>query len=504
MLAPPAGTAGHDRPRDARLRVADSILDTAWQCGWAHRPTLDPDELVWKATRHTGHPADDDRSGWRERLAMLCEDLEGTAALTPLGRTIAHGQLVAALSNRFRAHALWQRHPEIGEHPIPTPIIVIGQMRSGTTRMHRLLACDPRLTFTRFYESWSPLPKTSDRFVFDDRKLRGWLGLLGARLLNPEFDAIHPTRWDAVDEEIGLQSISIFGSAFEAQWRVPRYTAAVEDGDAVAAYGEFRRLLQTIAWLRGEDGKRPWILKVPQFSQDLPALLQAFPDAQLIFVSRDPAQVIASSASLVHNQMSIQSAKVDPNWIGREWTRKVALREKRTAAARARTSVPQVDVAFEDVDRDWRGEMVRVYGMLGLPLPHAVLARMRNYVDESRSGSHNRHAYRSADYGLAAATSAGPERQGHSTRTRSRAFGASAFARLTRALYLFAALSTASLLSLPMAEQPPTSSAAGAQLAFQGDGSTCTVALTPDCVPNVACSALPSPLTSSVLTRALS
>lgn len=406
LAAPPIVLARPAKPtsgtRNARLRMIDAALESAWGRGWAERPTLDPDALIRKATMKVGQVDDQRSSGWRERLALLCDDLESVAALTPLGRTIAHGQLVAALSNRMRFHALWQRHPEIAEQPVTAPIIIVGQMRSGTTRVQRLLACDPRLAFTRFYESWNPIPQTVRRGGVDDRKLRGWLGLCSARLLNPAFDTIHPTRWDAADEEIGLQSVSIFGSAFEAQWRVPTYCAAVEADDGIAVYAEFRQLLQTIAWLRGEGASRPWILKVPQFSQDLAAVLHTFPDARLICLHRDPRQVVASSASLVRNQMAIQSAHVDPHWIGREWRRKVALREERTAAARVHSDVPQVDVEFEDVDRDWKCEMARVYDMLRLPLTPAVIARMRDYTDRSRSGRHVRHRYRADEFGLPA------------------------------------------------------------------------------------------------------
>lgn len=390
-------------PRSKRLRILDAALNRAWQRGWADRPSLDPDDLFRKAVHKVGQAVIGEETGWRERLALLCADLEDTAALTPLGRTIAHGQLVAALCHRLRFQALWRRHPEIADQPITAPIIIVGQMRSGTTRMQRLLACDPRLAFTRFFESWNPLPQNMAGGWIDDRKLRGRLAMVGVELLNPAFHTIHPTHWNAADEEIGLQSVSIFGSAFEAQWRVPGYTAAVEADDGIVAYREFRQLLQTLAWLRRDNGARPWILKVPQFSQDLTAVLRTFPDARLVCVSRDRAQVIASSASLVRNQMAIQSARLDPEWIGREWTRKVTLRERRTAEARAQSSAAQVDVSYDDVEHDWRGEVTRVYRMLGMSLPPFVLARMRDFADRSRSASHVRHRYHAAEFGLAAA-----------------------------------------------------------------------------------------------------
>ncbi|MFW2829410.1 sulfotransferase family protein [Sphingomonas sp. ID0503] len=320
------------------------MLESAWQRGWAARPSLDPEHLISKAAVRARADPDGDASGWRHRLAMLCDDLEQHAKLTSLGRTLAYGQIMSALTARFRAYALWQAHPQIKYQPIKDPIVIVGQMRSGTTRMQRLLACDPRLTYTRFYESWNPVASMNGWAGLDRRKIKGWLGLACARLLNPRFDAIHPTTWHAPDEEIGLHNLSIFGSAFEAQWRVPNYTAVVENDDSTGVYHEFRLLLQTLAWLRRDKEARPWVLKVPQFTQDLPALLKAFPDARLIFLHRDVGTVTASSASLVYNQMTLQSHSVDPHWVGEEWSRKVRLREERMATMRGKASAPHLSV----------------------------------------------------------------------------------------------------------------------------------------------------------------
>jgi hypothetical protein len=390
-----------------RLRIVNSLLIKAWGSGWASKPSLDPDHLIRKAAHHARIGPDEDEVGWRERLSWLCEDLERHAELTALGRTLAHGQLVSALAARFRAHALWQRRPEIDEQPLSAPIILVGQMRSGTTRMQRLLACDPRLRFTRFYESWNPIPADGRPRTFDERKLKGWLALVIARQLNPAFDSIHPTAWHEPDEEIGLHNLQIFGSAFEAQWRVPTFTAAIERSDTVQVYREFRRLIQTLAWLRNETVDRPWILKVPQFSQDLPALLHVFPDARVIYLHRDTDAVVASSASLVYNQMQLQSDRVDPQWIGEEWSRKVRLRSERMASARSTATVPQIDVEYEDVSNDWLHTMRHVYGMIGLPLVESVQGKMDSYMRASCPERRARHAYDPRQFGLAASPSAG-------------------------------------------------------------------------------------------------
>ncbi|MGF7150765.1 hypothetical protein FHS96_004426 [Sphingomonas zeicaulis] len=390
-----------------RIAAVNRLLETLWAQGLATDPPLDPDALEAAARKAAGpafaHQPWEARfdDGWRRRLTLLSEELVGTARLTALGRTIAHGQIVAALATRLRAEALWRRHPEILEAPLPAPIIIVGQMRSGSTRMQRLLACDPRLDFTRFYESWNPVPRRPGGRP-DDRRLRTFAGLSCARLLNPGFAAIHPTGIAQPDEEIGFYSPSIFGSAFEAQWRVPFFARHCETTDRQPVYASFRRMVQTIRWLRRgvRRDDRPWILKTPQFSQDLAAVAAAFPDARLILLRRDESATIASAVSLVGNQVALQSSVVDRGWITAEWTRKVRLREERMAADTVACRLPQVMVDFTAMEADWETQMARIYPLLGLGFDAEVRGRMKRYV---RSVPHRR-LERQRNAALAAAT----------------------------------------------------------------------------------------------------
>lgn len=384
------------QPRAWRLRAADQLLETLWRRGLAPRPSLDPAALIAAIPNGNALP---DRSGWRRRLAILCDDLEGSARLTAFGRTLAHGQLAAALRDRARLEALWARHPAIAEQPVAAPIVIVGQMRSGTTRLQRLLACDPRLAFTSFAESWNPVPRI-DGARLDDRLWRARIGLALSRLFNPAFSTIHPTAARVADEQIGWYAVSIFGSVFETQWRVPAFTAAVERDDAVPVYREFRRLLQTVSWLRGDDGRHPIVLKIPQFSQDLDAMLATFPDARLLRLDRDPSAVVASSSSLVRNQMELQSDAVDLAWVGRETLRKVALRERRTAEVLRRSPAPRLHLDYQAMTADWEAEMARVYRFLRLPFTASVRAAMATAQRGARRHRLERHRYALTDYGL--------------------------------------------------------------------------------------------------------
>ena len=391
------------QPPSPRRRIAflNMALESAWRRGWATRPTLDPEGLIAAARRSTGLDHFGHDSGWRDRLDVLTGALHGEASLNAVGQTIAHGQIVAALANRLRLSALWNRHEEIGDWPLVAPIIVVGQMRSGSTRVQRLLACDDRLAHTRFFESWNPAPRWRS-LPFDDRRLRGSLALLAAKVMNPQFGVIHPTGACAADEEIGLHNIALYGSAFEAQWRIPSYVRRGEAGGNREVYREFRRHLQTIGWLRGRRDARPWILKVPQFTQDLGDVLSVFPDARIIVLNRDPADIVGSSASLVYNQMVVQSDRVDRSWIGREWVRKTALRSKRTRLALARSSHARAFLDYEAVEKDWRREMAKVYAMLGMSFTSQVQQKMARFLGQRSHARLCRHRYDLAEFGLSA------------------------------------------------------------------------------------------------------
>lgn len=392
----------HPAPAGARRRaLINKALAGAWKNGRLSKPKLEPGILV--ATAREISQLDDfgAEMGWRIRLEQLCRALHDTASLNPLGITLAYGQIISALLHRLRANALWMRYPQILSLRIPPPILIIGQMRSGSTRMQRLLACDPAFAHTRFFESWNPIPAKPHSFP-DERILKSWIALQVAHFLNPEFKAIHPASACLADEEIGFHNYSFYGSALEAQWRIPAFARHCENAGNEDVYREFKQLLQTILWLRGSAPEKSWVLKVPQFSQDLGALLSVFPRAKVIILDRDPADVVGSSASLVYNQMLLQSGAADRAWIGREWLRKSLLRQRIMDGFRQQAGSSCIVIDYRTMQDDWRTGMKAVYGFFGLPLTDKVQRRMTDFIGRSSRLALHRHRYDLTDYGLTA------------------------------------------------------------------------------------------------------
>ena len=391
----------HPLARAPLVGKTNHWLANAWRRGWASRPSLDPEALWRKAAlaashgSETGGRSDTDVADFRLRLARLCESLEQEAALNPLGLTLAHGQLVRAIRHRLELGALWRKRPDLAQHPIAPPIIVVGHMRAGTTRVHRLLASDPAHAGTRFCDSWHPVPPRS-RFGPELRPLWSAGSLFLARRMNPWLDAIHPFGVTRPDEELGWLAAALDHCAYEAQWCIPAFTRWSEARDAGPIYREFARILRTDAAIR-RNGTRPRVLKVPQFAEDMPALLARFPDARVVRTRRDHDDVAASAVSLIANQMAIQSDAADLAWIAAEADRKIALREARMDAALKGFTGLQAEVTFAQLDHDWEGALARAYAALDLPLTNEALAAMHREQRLAKRALHHSHrrTYRS-------------------------------------------------------------------------------------------------------------
>lgn len=388
----------HPLERSPRVDRLNEWLVAAWSKGLTSYPSLDPGELLDKAggdyrAQDLAHGRSEaEQADFRQRLERLCSALASEARLNPLGRTIAHGQLVRVIRQRHGLGALWRKRPELPRTPLAPPIIVVGQMRSGTTRIHRLLAADPRHAATRFCDSWHPVPGKLDM-----RPIWSGIALAMGRTINPWLDTIHPFSAAHPDEELGWLAAALNHAAYEAQWRIPSYVRWSEAREAGPVYREFARILATDAHhARNADKVR--VMKVPQFTEDLPALLEQFPGARLVVAQRCSDAVLRSAVSLVANQMAIQSDCAELQWIEQEWRRKLALRAERLEAALAGFDGPVAHLPYDALESDWEGAMATAYDRLGLELDGPARAAMRRAMRAGKQGAHRDHARQLAGF----------------------------------------------------------------------------------------------------------
>lgn len=391
----PAPLRPHLLARGKRADQANRFLALAWERGWLPPPALDPAELwaiaalpfgtLAEAAECAGRPAED-ITDFRLRLERLCAAVANEADLNALGRAMAYGQLMRTIRNRLALGMVWRERPALLETSLAPPIIVIGHMRSGTTRIHKLLAADPAFSYTRYCDAYHPVPSR-----FGLNRVKSAVEIVMLQMLNPWMQSIHPMAPAAVEEELAWISGALHHSIYESQWHIPSYSRFSEARDPAPIYREFVRIFQTDAANRG-NVHRPRVLKVPAFAEDLDTLLSAFPDARLVLARRDHASVLNSAISLAANQMAIQSDGSDLESIATLWQHKIALRDAKIAAALASWRGPVAHLEFASLNADWESAIRNCYTQLNLDLTPSALARMRQVMAASASGYHHGHA----------------------------------------------------------------------------------------------------------------
>lgn len=390
-------TAWHSLPVRIFNRVAR---------GLRVRPAdVSEEALVAAARRETGLERFGDES-FRPALRQLVTSLGTEANLNPFGRHFAPKPLVRSLKNRLWANACFEAHPEILKRPIAAPVVIVGPARSGTTRLQRMLAADERFLHLKCWEGFNPAPRAVAREAGREAR-RGEIvkAMRMRRRLYPGADTAHPMDADAAEEEILLLNQSFGGLSPLAFYPLPGYHRWFVGQDRRGAYRHMANLMRLVSWSRDDAPDKPWVMKTPQHMLDLDALLDAFPDARLVFIHRDPLKTVGSTLSLgwhhaVQNTDLPCRAAVRDVWLDlceRMARRCIAVREGLPAAR-------QLDVYYDDMNRDWRDVMRRIYRHCGLELVPAAEQAMAEWLARSeRENRHGGHRYAFEDYGTSRA-----------------------------------------------------------------------------------------------------
>jgi hypothetical protein len=339
--------------------------------------------------------------GFHERLDVLLAGLRDEAGLSPFGVVSNHALLVGLLRSRLLITDLLDRHPEIRDIPIAAPIVIVGLPRTGTTHLHNLISADPALRSLPYWESLEPVLAPSEmpgRGEPDPRVARTQVAvdLIDAAL--PLFKRMHEMTVDHVHEEIQLLAVDLSSMLFETTAPMPTWRDYYLAHDQTPHYAYLKTVLQVLTWLRGGDR---WVLKSPQHSEQLPALLSAFPDATFVVTHRDPVSVTASVCTMIAYSARMNVDRPDPEELGRYWSARVE--DLLTACARDRDLLPQaqaVDVRFHEFMADDFTMVERIYAVAGQPMTAAARAGMRAFLDAHPRGRHGTVVYDLADFGL--------------------------------------------------------------------------------------------------------
>lgn len=298
---------------------------------------------------------------------------------------------VASLPERLIL-AAWLRlqPPRIERHQ--APVFVLGYFRSGTTFLQNLLAADPALRSPRWPEVLAP-----QTFVL------GWV------ILRYLFVPILPlTRLDAVapvgsslpaEDDFALNNWGGM-SILAGRAILPRrqaYFNRFHDLDALTSNERTRWRSHQLAFVQKltlfAAGRR-LLLKSPSHTARVRHLLDLFPGAKFVHISRPPEMVFRSNLLLARElQRAFALQPPLPEDEQEEIiTREYLVTEMHYLADRA--LIPAGDLAemrLQDLSADPMGEMKRIYRELGLPISPGWEERMLEVATTFGKRLPNRH-----------------------------------------------------------------------------------------------------------------
>ena len=112
----------------------------------------------------------------------------------------------------------------------------------------------------------------------------------------PLVAAMHDQFPEAIEEEVELLDLDFASYILEWLARVPGWRDTYLELDQTRHYAYMKKVLQALTFFRGP---RTWVLKSPQHSEQLAALMATFPDATVAFTHRDPVAVIQSTITMM-------------------------------------------------------------------------------------------------------------------------------------------------------------------------------------------------------------
>ena len=216
--------------------------------------------------------------------------------------------------------------------------------------------------------------------------------------LAPEFRGLHPLAATSPQECSEITAHMFRSLRFDTTYRIPSYRRWLDADGHLPAYRFEKRFLQHLQHLQG--GSR-WVLKIPDHLFALTELRAVFPDARMVFVHRDPLNVLLSVARLTEVLRRPFTRQLDPREIGRQesarWLDGTARMIRAAIENRSQTRSATLPISIWSATRWGRWTCYRHFGM---ELDATTAGRVAQTVAVRPDGGYGHRPYRFQDHGL--------------------------------------------------------------------------------------------------------
>jgi hypothetical protein len=357
---------------------------------------LDETSLLSEARKNTG--LDDFGDGnWLEHFRVLINAIENEAKLNFAGRILTRSDLLMYLEARLAVTDCYKKNPEIEDEVITEPVFIVGSGRSGTTIFHEALSQDEQFRVVKRWEAMFPCPPPLEETYLTDPRIEKAHQLITLpERIAPEWKTMHAQAGDLPVECIEFLYLTFLSEVYYCAFQIPSYVDYFRKQDIAETFEWHKRILKLLQW----KYKKPhWLLKGPTHMPVLPQLLEAYPDAKLIFMHRDQ---VTTADSVVNVQGTIYWWRTDDPWSGgmlddvmmvegrvKMWDRIIAWMEDGTIPKGQFTNV-----IYQEFCADPMAAIRGGYQEIGLPMSDVAGERIKTYLDNKPKGVFGKHNYK--------------------------------------------------------------------------------------------------------------
>jgi hypothetical protein len=302
-------------------------------------------------------------------------------------------------------------YPAFRRQPLRQPVFIVGNPRSGTTLLHRLMSLDRRFTTMRLFETIFPsvaVCRFIDALARADNAVGGPAHRTMESICRRAFSAwtgIHRTKLSEPEEDEQLFVYSLltpvltllfpFFSEIEDWNYVDRLDTRVRRKLMGHYFGSLQRHLYY------DGGNRTLLIKNTAASGRFWSMLDAMPDMRVVHLVRHPYESVASLLSMY----AATWRRLAPQVAG-DTTKARSLAYLFCDYYRYRIEVLKtlpasrvVEVRYDDLTRDPEQAVRRVYSQLGITATEGFDRRLRLASKRARSYA-SKHVYGLDRFGI--------------------------------------------------------------------------------------------------------
>ena len=296
--------------------------------------------------------------------------------------------LLSLRNSRLKAKEDEQFGDKVAKAEIKPPIFVLGHWRSGTTLLHSLLALDERFSYPNLFQVTFPHIFLSMAEVVER-------DMAQAQAEKRSMDNMQVTYTSPGEDEFALAVLSLRSPTLG--WVFPRREAFydryltfhdVADDEVAIWKSSFVGYLQKLSCCHD----RPLVLKSPPHTARVRLLLEMFPDARFVHVSRDPYQVFRSTRGLYSSAVAYARVQTSNNSVDDGILKRYGLMYD--AYLEDRELIPAGhlhELRFEDLERDKLGRVKTIYERLDLGDFQEAEPKLRSRIESLDAYQKNPH-----------------------------------------------------------------------------------------------------------------